>query len=69
MLLLTQRRAARLSQVSNRLHLGVTPLGLAYALASGWMETSFYGDMRLRGAREDTENVTTMLQGQVAAQH
>jgi len=55
-------------EVASRLHLGVTPLGLAYALASGWMETSFYGDMRLRGAREDTENVTAMLQGQVAAQ-
>ena len=52
-------------EVASRLHLGVTPLGLAYALASGWMETSFYGDMRLRGAREDTANVTEMLQSQV----
>ena len=56
------------AEVASRLHLGVTPLGIAFALASGWMETSFYGDMRLRGAQEDTENVTAMLQGQVAAQ-
>ena len=56
-------------QVAESLHLGVTPLGLAYALCSGWAETSFYGDMRLRGARDDvTDDVDGMLRQQVEAQ-
>jgi len=53
------------------LHLGVTPLGIAFALANGWAETSFYGDMRLGGSREPWgggQDVGPMLREQLQSE-
>lgn len=66
--MLTAAKANNSEEVAGKLHLGVTPLGVAFGLASGWIETSFYGDMRLRGAQEDTADLIPMLRQQVEAQ-
>jgi len=69
--MLEAAKAANPPDVADSLHLGVTPLGLAFALSEKWAETKFNGDMRLRGAREDAargDNVGEMLRGQVEAQ-
>ena len=40
-------------EMAPQLHLGVTPLGVAYALAAGWAECHFFGDKLLRGSIEN----------------
>uniref|UniRef100_A0A7S0NWM0 Uncharacterized protein n=1 Tax=Calcidiscus leptoporus TaxID=127549 RepID=A0A7S0NWM0_9EUKA len=50
------------------LHLGVTPLGLAFALAERWAESPFVGDMRLQGNRAVVASMGPMLREQLAAQ-
>ena len=50
------------------LHLGVTPLGLAFALAVGWADSHFVGDLRLQGQQATVEATKEALTEQVAAQ-
>ena len=38
--------------LSDTLHLGVTPLGIAYAFAVGWAECHFFGEKHVRGSAE-----------------
>jgi hypothetical protein len=38
--------------LSETLHLGVTPLGIAYAFACGWAECHFFGEKHVRGSAE-----------------
>ena len=54
--------------VAAELHLGVTPLGLALALALGWAESLFVGELRLQGKPEVVGPMTAALRGQVEAQ-
>lgn len=53
------------------LHLGVTPLGLAFAFSSGWADCHFFGDKQIRGSMEPfagQQDPTALLAGQVASQ-
>lgn len=50
------------------LHLGVTPLGLAFALAMGWAESHFVGNLRLQGQSSTVEATKEAVAQQVVAQ-
>jgi hypothetical protein len=50
------------------LHLGVTPLGLAFALAEGWADSLFVGNMRLQGKHAIVTQLAPMLAQQCEAQ-
>ena len=51
------------------LHLGVTPLGLAFAICSGWMESGFEGELRLQGSTDMLDSMGPMLQQQLDPMH
>ena len=58
-------------ELSASLHLGVTPLGLAFAFAIGWADCHFFGEKQVRGSRggfADGADVTAMLREQATAQ-
>lgn len=53
------------------LHLGVTPLGIAYAFACGWAECHFYGEKQVRGSTEvfaGAQDPIPLLRDQAVAQ-
>ena len=50
------------------LHLGVTPLGLSFALAMGWAESHFVGNLRLQGQQATVASCHEMLSQQLLAQ-
>ena len=55
----------------DQLHLGVTPLGIAYAIAAGWMECHFFGEKQLRGSQEPfagDQDPTALLHDQAVGQ-
>ena len=54
--------------VAAGLHLGVTPLGLAFALAMGWAESLFVGEMRLQGKYDVVTHMTDALCDQMSSQ-
>ena len=65
------KAAKEMNPEATGLHLGVTPLGIAFALATGWAETTFYGDMRLCGSAEPFaggQDVDAVLRQQLATQ-
>lgn len=55
-------------EVAADLHLGVTPLGLAFALSVKWMESTFYGDLRLQTSDAVLRDMGPSLAQQVTAQ-
>lgn len=44
------------------LHLGITPLGVAYSFATGWGELKFNGDKQVHGSMESMESIEAMRQ-------
>ena len=57
--------------VAKQLHLGVTPLGVAFAFAAGWAECHFFGSKQLRGSQEPfagAQNPTELLREQAISQ-
>lgn len=50
--MLTQCKAHSNSEIADGLHLGVTPLGVAYAFACGWAELKFDGEKQVHGSAE-----------------
>ena len=59
--------------ISSSLHLGVTPLGLAFAFSSGWVESEsqFYGEKQVRGSSvgfAEGQDATALLREQAKAQ-
>lgn len=61
-------KAAKAQNPDVPLHMGVTPLGLAFALAVGWAESIFVGNMRLQGKSSVVSQMSHMLQQQLEAQ-
>ena len=58
-------------ELSTSLHIGVTPLGVAFAFASGWADCHFYGEKQLRGAQEalaSGQDVVPLLRDQATSQ-
>lgn len=58
-------------EVASQLHLGVTPLGVAFAIAAGWAECHFFGSKQLRGSQEPfagNQDPTALLREQAISQ-
>ena len=58
-------------EIRAQLHLGVTPLGVAYAIAAGWAECHFFGEKQLRGSSEPFaggQDPTALLREQAVSQ-
>ena len=68
--MLTQCKAHS-PDIAEGLHLGITPLGMAYAFACGWAELPFSGDKQVHGSSEaykGTKNLTELMRQQAVAQ-
>lgn len=59
--MLTQCKAHS-PDIADGLHLGVTPLGVAYAFACGWAELKFDGDKQVHGSAEAQSGGNSMAE-------
>jgi len=59
---------ARLQNPDLQLHLGVTPLGIAFALAIGWQKPQSSTPLRLQASRVGAADLEDNLKGQCEAQ-
>jgi len=50
------------------LHLGVTPLGLAFSFAAGWQRSNFIGQMLIQGHQDVVNDMAPALRAQLEAQ-
>jgi len=69
-LTLAQVKAAN-PEIAASLHIGVTPLGIAFAFASGWADCHFFGEKQVRGASEALaggQDMVPMLRDQALQQ-